>query len=140
MGDESKPYIEFLDVHKAFGDRPVLEGVSFQVRRGEMVVVLGRSGVGKSVTLKIIMGFLEPDEGRVLVEGRDVAHMSEEQMADVRSRVTMVFQSGALFDSLSVAENVAYPMRERAVRGQPMSEDQIQSRVTELLGKVELAE
>ena len=143
LTDSPKPanvYIEFIDVHKAFNGAPVLEGVSFEVRRGEMVVVLGRSGVGKSVTLKIIMGFLQPDVGRVMVEDRDVACMTEEELSLVRSRVTMVFQSGALFDSLTVGENVAYPMRERAVRGQAMSEEQIQSRVAELLGKVELTE
>ncbi len=140
MENSVRPYIEFLDVYKAFDEQAVLEGVSFEVRRGEMVVVLGRSGVGKSVTLKIIMGFLQPDAGRVLVEGRDVTGMSDEQLADVRSRVTMVFQSGALFDSLSVGENVAYPLRERAERGQLLTEEQIQSRVAELLGKVELAD
>ena len=134
------PYIEFVDVHKSFDEQAVLEGVSFEVRRGEMVVVLGRSGVGKSVTLKIIMGFLQPDAGEVRVEGRDVAQMSEEELAGVRSRVTMVFQSGALFDSLTVGENVAYPLRERAERGHPKSEEQIQSRVAELLGKVELTD
>ena len=133
-------FIEFDGVSKAFGDQPVLTDVSFEVRQGEMVVVLGRSGVGKSVMLKIIMGFLEPDEGAVRVEGRDVAHMSERELAAVRRRVTMVFQSGALFDSLTVGENVAYPMRERAERGHGLSEDQIQSRVTDLLGKVDLAE
>jgi phospholipid/cholesterol/gamma-HCH transport system ATP-binding protein len=140
MEDRERPFIEFLDVHKAFDEQEVLEGVSFEVRRGEMVVVLGRSGVGKSVTLKIILGFLQPDEGRVMVEGRDVTRLSEEELAAVRSRVTMVFQSGALFDSLTVGENVAYPLRERAVRGLPMSETQIQARVSELLGKVELGE
>jgi phospholipid/cholesterol/gamma-HCH transport system ATP-binding protein len=140
MDNHDRPYIEFLDVYKAFDEQPVLEGVSFEVRRGEMVVVLGRSGVGKSVTLKIIMGFLQPDAGRVLVDGRDVAVMSEEDLAEVRRRITMVFQSGALFDSLSVAENVAYPLRERAVQGHALTEEQIQSRVDALLAKVELAE
>ena len=134
------PFIEFADVHKAFDEQAVLEGVSFEVRRGEMVVVLGRSGVGKSVMLKIVMGFLQPDAGRVLVDGRDVTRMSEEELAVVRRRVTMVFQSGALFDSLTVGENVAYPLRERAVRGQPLPEGLIQSIVTELLGKVELTD
>jgi phospholipid/cholesterol/gamma-HCH transport system ATP-binding protein len=140
MENHDRPYIEFLGVYKAFDEQSVLEGVSFEVRRGETVVVLGRSGVGKSVTLKIIMGFLQPDAGRVLVEGRDVTRMSEEELAAVRSRITMVFQSGALFDSLTVGENVAYPLRERAERGHPLTEELIQTLVTELLGKVELAE
>jgi phospholipid/cholesterol/gamma-HCH transport system ATP-binding protein len=86
------------------------------------------------------MGFLQPDAGEARVGGRDVAQMSEEELAAVRSRVTMVFQSGALFDSLTVGENVAYPLRERAERGNAISEAQIQARVTELLGKVELGE
>jgi len=135
-----QPYIEFVHVSKAFDDQPVLVDVSFEVRRGEMVVVLGRSGVGKSVALKHILGFLQPDEGRVFVAGREVSAMTEAELMDVRRRVTMVFQSGALFDSLTVGENVAYPLRERAERGLALSEDQIQARVDELLARVELAE
>ena len=111
------PYIEFHHVYKAFDDQPVLEDVTFDVRRGEMVAVLGRSGVGKSVTLKHILGFLKPDAGQVYVAGREVSALTEEELMDVRRRVTMVFQSGALFDSLTVGENVAYPLRERALRG-----------------------
>ncbi len=140
MSESARPYIEFIGVHKAFNGAPVLEGVSFEVRRGEMVVVLGRSGVGKSVTLKTILGFLQPDAGEVRVDGRDVTRMTEEELALVRRRVTMVFQSGALFDSLTVGENVAYPLRERAARGQELKEGMIQSIVAELLGKVELSE
>lgn len=135
---ESQPYIVFVHVYKSFDEQVVLEDVSFDVQRGEMVVVLGRSGVGKSVTLKHILGFLQPDSGQVFVEGRDVSRLSEEELSEVRRRVTMVFQSGALFDSLTVGENVAYPVRERAVRGLDMSEGEIQARVTELLGMVEL--
>jgi phospholipid/cholesterol/gamma-HCH transport system ATP-binding protein len=103
-----------------------------------MVAVLGRSGVGKSVLLKHILGFLRPDEGGVWVAGREVSALSEEALMDVRRRVTMVFQSGALFDSLTVGENVAYPLRERALRGLAMSEDEIQQRVRALLAQVEL--
>ena len=145
MTDELKsrppedPYIEFLHVSKAFEGQPVLDDVTFDVRRGEMVAVLGRSGVGKSVTLKHILGFLKPDAGQVLVAGREVSALSEEDLMDVRRRVTMVFQSGALFDSLTVGENVAYPLRERALRGLVVSEDEIQQRVDNLLGRVELA-
>jgi ABC-type transporter Mla maintaining outer membrane lipid asymmetry ATPase subunit MlaF len=133
-----RPYIEFNHVYKSFDDLNVLVEVSFQVRRGEMVVVLGRSGVGKSVLLKHILGFIQPDGGEVFVDGSEVSRMSEIELAEVRRRVTMVFQSGALFDSLTVGENVAYPMYERSLRGNVMSEDQIQARVAELLALVEL--
>jgi phospholipid/cholesterol/gamma-HCH transport system ATP-binding protein len=132
------PYIEFRHVDKAFDEQHVLEDVSFEVRRGEMVGILGRSGVGKSVTLKHILGFMKPDAGQVFVAGREVSALSEEELMDVRRRVTMVFQSGALFDSLTVGENVAYPLRERALRGLAVSEDEIQQRVDHLLGQVEL--
>jgi len=135
-----QPYIQFLNVYKSFDELPVLVDVSFEVKRGEMVVVLGRSGVGKSVTLKHILGFLQPDEGRVLVAGRDVSTMAEQDLFEVRRRVTMVFQSGALFDSLTVGENVAYPLRERVARGKSLDEDAIQARVDELLSLVDLQE
>jgi phospholipid/cholesterol/gamma-HCH transport system ATP-binding protein len=94
--------------------------------------------VGKSVTLKHILGFLQPDAGQVFVAGREVSLMSEEELTDIRRRVTMVFQSGALFDSLTVSENVAYPLRERAERGVHLDEGQIQARVDEMLSLVEL--
>jgi len=136
----SDPYIKFVRVYKAFDDQPVLEDVSFDVRRGEMVVVLGRSGVGKSVMLKHILGFLVPDSGEVFIAGRDVTRLSEGELMEIRRRVTMVFQSGALFDSLTVGENVAYPLRERAERGPGFDEEEIQSRVDELLERVELSE
>ena len=132
------PYFQFVHVYKSFDSAPVLQDVNFDVRRGEMVVVLGKSGVGKSVTLKHILGFLQPDSGQVFAAGREVSKMSEEELIDVRRRVTMVFQSGALFDSLTVAENVAYPLRERAERGFVLDEDAIQARVDELLTMVEL--
>jgi len=137
-GPMEKPYIEFLHVSKAFDEQRVLDDVSFEVRRGEMVGILGRSGVGKSVTLKHILGFLKPDAGQVWAAGREVSTLSEEDLMDIRRRVTMVFQSGALFDSLTVSENVAYPLRERALRGLAVSEDDIQQRVENLLAGVEL--
>src|SRR5450756_285676 len=106
------PYIEFKDVCKAFGDRIVLQDVSFDVLPGEMVCILGRSGVGKSVALHNIMGFLKPDSGRVIVAGQDITGYNEKQLEEIRKKVTMVFQNGALFDSLTVGENVAFPLRE----------------------------
>lgn len=132
--------IEFVHVWKSFGDLLVLEDVSFAVRRGELVVVLGKSGVGKSVMLKHVMGFLKPDEGQVMVNGQDVSQMTEEDLAGVRRRVTMVFQSGALFDSLTAGENVAYPLLERAQRGEALSDDEIDRQVEKMLGLVDLAD
>src|SRR5574340_1034643 len=97
------PYIEFQHVSKAFGDNHVLRDVSFDVLPGETVCILGRSGVGKSVSLHHIMGFLKPDAGRVIVAYEDVTDYSEAEMERIRKKVTMVFQNGALFDSLSAA-------------------------------------
>jgi phospholipid/cholesterol/gamma-HCH transport system ATP-binding protein len=103
-------YFEFRAVCKGFDGRPVLDNVSFTVKRGETCVIMGRSGVGKSVSLKHIMGFLKPDSGRIFIDGQDVTDFSEKQFAEIRRKVTMVFQSGALFDSLTVADNIAFPM------------------------------
>src|SRR6202022_3350484 len=103
-------YFEFHEVCKAFDERLVLNRVSFTVNKGETCVIMGRSGVGKSVTLKHIMGFLKPDSGRIWIDGEDVTDFSEREFEKVRHKVTMVFQSGALFDSLTVAENIAFPL------------------------------
>jgi len=108
-----KPYIEFKDVSKAFGEHRVLDHVSFDVLPGETICILGRSGVGKSVSLHNIMGFLKPDSGRIIVAYEDITDYPEPELERVRKKVTMVFQNGALFDSLSVGENVAFPLRER---------------------------
>jgi phospholipid/cholesterol/gamma-HCH transport system ATP-binding protein len=110
---ESTNYFEFRQVCKAFDDRPVLNRVSFAVKRGETCVIMGRSGVGKSVSLKHIMGFLRADSGQVIVDGQDVTHFTEQQFYEIRKKVTMVFQSGALFDSLTVRENIAFPMMDQ---------------------------
>jgi phospholipid/cholesterol/gamma-HCH transport system ATP-binding protein len=106
----SEYFFEFRNVHKAFDDRLVLNDVSFKVKRGETCVIMGRSGVGKSVSLKHIMGFLHADSGRVFIDGTDVTDFTERQFEQIRVKVTMVFQSGALFDSLTVAENIAFPL------------------------------
>jgi ABC-type transporter Mla maintaining outer membrane lipid asymmetry ATPase subunit MlaF len=131
----SEHYIEFFNVFKSFDDHLVLNDVSFHVDRGETCVIMGRSGVGKSVTLKHIMGFLKQDSGRVIVAGQDITGWNEDQLAEVRRRVTMVFQSGALFDSLSVAENVAFPLRANP----DADPDEIDARVMELLKILEVA-
>ena len=106
----SENFFEFRDVSKAFDERQVLDHVSFFVKHGETCVIMGRSGVGKSVTLKHIMGFLKADSGRIIVDGEDVTNYTEDQFAEVRRKVTMVFQSGALFDSLTVRENISFPL------------------------------
>ena len=107
----SENFFEFRQVSKAFDERLVLDHVSFTVKRGETCVIMGRSGVGKSVSLKHIMGFLKADSGQVIVDGEDVTNFSETQFVEeVRSKVTMVFQSGALFDSLTVRENISFPL------------------------------
>jgi len=130
------PYIEFKSVCKAFGERTVLDHVSFDVLPAETVCILGRSGVGKSVSLHHIMGFLKPDSGRVIVAGEDITDYAEEQLEPIRKKVTMVFQNGALFDSMSVGENVAFPLRER----KELSEEQIFQVVDGLLEMVGVKE
>ena len=130
--EPEKPYIAFEHVSKSFGDLHVLDDVSFFVNAGETLCILGRSGVGKSVSLQQIMGFLKPDSGQILVAGENICGFTEAQMQEVRRKVTMVFQNGALFDSLSVRENVAFPLRE----SRQLDEDQIQQIVTGLLDMV----
>jgi len=126
------PVIVFDNVSIAFDGRPVLHNVSFQVNRGETLCILGRSGVGKSVSLRLLMGFLKPDSGSIRVEGQEVTDLDEEGMRAIRKRVTMVFQNGALFDSLSVRENVAFPLREKG----GLVEDQVEQVVDRLIGLV----
>lgn len=126
------PVIVFKDVSISFNDRPVLKDVSFHVDRGQTLCILGRSGVGKSVSLRLLMGFLKPDSGSIQVEGQEIADLDEEGMRAIRKRVTMVFQNGALFDSLSVRENVAFPLRERG----GLEEDALNQIVDRLIGLV----
>jgi len=128
-------YIEFRDVSKTF-DKPVLVDVSFDVNPGETVAIIGRSGVGKSVSLSHIMGFLKPDAGRVVVAHEDITEMSEAELRRIRRKVTMVFQSGALFDSLTVAENVLFSLELREDYDRQNKEDVVNG----LLGMVDIAE
>jgi phospholipid/cholesterol/gamma-HCH transport system ATP-binding protein len=125
----SWPLISFSHVSLWFGERKVLDNVSFHVNRGETLCILGRSGVGKSVSLRILMGFLKPQVGSIRVDGQEINRYTEEEMNVLRKRITMVFQNGALFDSMTVRENVAFPLRERG--GQ--EEDQILQVVDRLL-------
>jgi phospholipid/cholesterol/gamma-HCH transport system ATP-binding protein len=133
---EKHPYIEFIEVSKAFGEKPVLDRVSFNVMPGETVCILGRSGVGKSVSLGLLMGFLKADSGRVIVAGQDITNFDADQMEAIRKKVTMVFQNGALFDSLTVGENVAFPLRET----RQLSEEQVYQIVDGLLQMVGVKE
>jgi phospholipid/cholesterol/gamma-HCH transport system ATP-binding protein len=129
-GGES--FISFSHVNISFDGRPVLEDVSFYVERGRTLCILGRSGVGKSVALRLLMGFLKPDSGSIRVEDEEITGLDEEGMNAIRKRVTMVFQNGALFDSMSVRENVAFALRERG----GLAEDQVVQIVERLIGMV----
>ena len=130
------PFIDFEKVSIGFGDRKILDEVSFHVGRGQTLCILGRSGVGKSVSLRILLGFLKPDSGYVRVDGQDIGSLDERGLQEVRKHVTMVFQNGALFDSLTVGENIAFPLREKG----GLQEDQIQQLVTRLLELVGASE
>lgn len=127
--EENGPVIVFRNVSISFDERPVLADVSFSIDRGQTLCILGRSGVGKSVSLRMLMGFLKPDSGSIRVNGQEITELDEEGMQQIRKRVTMVFQNGALFDSLSVRENVAFPLRERG----GLEEEQILQIVDRLL-------
>jgi phospholipid/cholesterol/gamma-HCH transport system ATP-binding protein len=128
-----QPIIELEHVHLAF-DYPILEDVSFVAHEGETIVILGESGTGKSTTLKLILRLLVPDRGRVLVDGEDIAHLSFEEALEVRQKMGMVFQGAALFDSMTVLDNVAYPLREHT----DLTEEEIEERVREKLQFVDL--
>ena len=128
-------FISFCDVSKSFGDFHVLKKVNFAVNPGETLCILGRSGVGKSVSLQMLLGFLKPDSGNIMVAGEDITGFKEKQLQQIRRKVSMVFQNGALFDSISVGENVAFPLRERG----DMEEDQMFQIVKGLLEMVGVA-
>jgi phospholipid/cholesterol/gamma-HCH transport system ATP-binding protein len=128
------PVIEFRKVSLAFDEKQVLSNISFHVEPGETLFLIGVTGTGKSVLLKLILGLIKPDSGQVLVEGRDLTPLPEEQLDQIRRRMGIVFQEGALFDSLSVYENVAYRLREEGV----IQEEEIERRVREVLRFVEM--
>jgi phospholipid/cholesterol/gamma-HCH transport system ATP-binding protein len=129
---KSWPLISFAHVSIWLNDRKILDDVSFNVNRGETLCILGRSGVGKSVALRILMGFLKPQVGSIRVDGEEINAYTEEDMRTIRKRITMVFQNGALFDSMSVRENVAFALRERG----GLVEDQIIEIVERLIRMV----
>ena len=127
--------IEFKKVSKAFGGNRVLEGADLAIKKGETITVIGGSGKGKTVFLKLLLGVLKPDSGRVIFSGQDVGKMNEHELRKMRSRIGMLFQGSALFDSLSVAENVAYPLREHF----NYSDDKIERIVADKLALVGLS-
>src|SRR5919202_1079178 len=127
------PAIEFRDVTLSFDDRVILDRLSFRVQKGETKIILGGSGGGKSTTIKLILGLLKPDSGRILVDGEDITDYTEAEMMRVRAKIGMVFQEGALFDSLSVYDNVAFRLHERGV-----PEDEVEREVRRMLRFVNL--
>lgn len=135
MGEPTS-LIELRQVYKSFGRQPVLQGVDLTIPAGQITVVLGRSGTGKSVLLKHLLGLLRPDRGQVLVAGQDLTRLSERDLFRLRRRFGYLFQHGALFDSLTVGENVAFPLREHTT----LNEARIQEIVADKLAQVGLAE
>lgn len=126
--------IEIIDVHKSFGGKKVLDGVNLTINKGETLTIIGRSGEGKSVLLKHIIGLLQPDSGRVIIDGEDISRISHDKMVKLRMRFGMLFQGAALFDSMTVDENVGLGLREHNV----FDEAKIRRIVTEKLGQVGL--
>ncbi|MDX2153304.1 MAG: ATP-binding cassette domain-containing protein [Bryobacteraceae bacterium] len=135
MNDDYPHYIEFRHVYKTF-DYPVLVDSSFYVEGGKTTAIIGRSGVGKSVSLGHIMGFLKPDRGRVIVAHQDITDFTENELRQIRRKVTMVFQSGALFDSLTIGENILFSLELREDYDEQNKEDVVDG----LLGMVDLLE
>src|SRR6266496_1290877 len=131
--DRAIPAIEFRNLHLAYDDRVVLDNFSFKVMKGESKIILGGSGCGKSTTIKLVLGLLKPDSGQILVDGEDITNYSEVEMMRVRKKIGMIFQEGALFDSLSVYENVAFKLHEQGV-----PEDQVENEVRRMLRFVNL--
>lgn len=127
--------IEARDIRKRFGDQQVLDGVNFSIANGESVAIIGRSGAGKSVLLKHLVGLVQPDDGQLLVNGEDIACMTERQLLGVRRRYGMLFQGAALFDSLTVAQNIAFALREQ----RDLTAEEVAERVAAMLKLIELS-
>jgi phospholipid/cholesterol/gamma-HCH transport system ATP-binding protein len=131
-----EPLVRFSRVEKRFGPKVIYDGLSFDIRRGETITVMGASGAGKSVMLKMLIGLIPVDAGSIVFDGKDVTKMNDDQLHDVRRRIAYLFQGAALFDSLSVGENVAYGLREQFWN--KMTEEEIQQRVSQSLDLVGL--
>ncbi len=133
MADSSiqpKPLVRIVGVEKKLGRQQVLRGVNLDIRAGERMVIIGRSGGGKSVLLKHIIALMQPDKGEIWFRDKNLAHMSEEQLVPLRADTGMLFQNGALFDSLTVGENVAFPLREKGVRNEKEIRDEVERALT----------
>lgn len=131
---EPQPIIRFAEVSKAFGNLQIFDRLNLDIREGEILTLLGGSGCGKSVLLKMILGLMYWQSGKVFVDGLDITELDESEMLPVRRKVGMLFQNGALFDSLTVRENIAYPLRERGAK----DEHEISARIAEVLEMVGL--
>lgn len=131
-----KNFFEVRNLKKSIGEQKILQGVDLNIRKGETMVVIGSSGEGKSVFLKHLIGLMQPDSGSIAVEGKEIVGLRERQMRDVRRKVGILFQDGALFDSMTVAENVAFPLIELGIKDRAV----LLERVGQALDKVELAE
>jgi len=134
-GNSDSAFVRLENLTKSFGSQEILRGVDLEIRKGETLVMIGSSGGGKSVVLKHITGLIKPDKGRVLLSGKDIASLNKEDLATTRQRIGLLFQNGALFDSMSVGQNVAFPLRE-SNQGAP---DQLTDKVIEALELVNLA-
>ena len=131
------PLIELENVNKSFGSNHVLRGINLSVEQGETLAILGRSGTGKSVSLLVITGLLKPDSGRVLLQGRDITRMRERDLIPLRRQFSYVFQSGALFDSLTIFDNVAFPLLEGAGE---LEREEAEEKVAHIIDRLDLAE
>jgi phospholipid/cholesterol/gamma-HCH transport system ATP-binding protein len=136
MASESHPFIEVRGLVKTIGWQRILRGLDMTVRKGETLVLIGPSGEGKSVLLKHLIGLMQPDAGQILVQGQDITVLRERELAKVRTKMGFLFQNAALFDSMTVAENVAFPLKEAGIRDR----DERRERVREALELVELDE
>ncbi len=131
--DDGAPVVAVQDLHKSFGSQRVLNGISLTVSRGETLAVLGRSGTGKSVLLKLVIGLQQPDSGSVRIHGQDIAGLALDQIGEIRKKMGFLFQHAALYDSLTVAQNVAFPLQHHEKN---MSRSEQGDRVKELLAEV----
>lgn len=128
--------IQIIDVYRSFGRQQVLKGINLQVQEGGIMAIIGRSGSGKTVLLKLLIGLLRPDRGRIMIEDTDITQLSGHRLDEIRERVGMLFQGGALFDSMTVLENVAFPLREKT----KLSEQEISDKVEKMLASVGLSD